>query len=539
MNRRSVILPLLFTNLLFAQDPVTIALENFATGLDSPVDIAHCGDERLFVVEQAGTIRVVLPTGVVVATPFLDIVDRVNDGGGEQGLLGLAFDPAYQENGRFYVYYTAGSGNGSSRVSRFTVTEDPALADPASEEILFTFAQPASNHNGGDLAFGPDGYLYIGFGDGGSANDPWNNGQTLTNPLGDILRLDVSGESGYVVPSGNPWVGLNNDTLPEIWASGLRNPWRFGFDALTGDLWIGDVGQGQQEEVDFWPAGDNSGPNFGWRCYEGNIPTPGINDDCPPASAFVPPISVHTHAEGWCSVIGGRVYRGAEFPRLFGLYIYTDYCPAPYYAIRPDGEEGWIRTQVRASNGGTGTSAIAENSTGELFVANTNAGTVKRIVDQCPMPAPTIALNGDQLISSPADTYTWLLNGEEIPDADTQVIVPEVPGSYSVVAGFGASCQLTSAPLQVNATSITAAAMGRFTALPIPAQELITLDGVPVEAVRLELVDMAGKQVRTLNVNASPRRQIGVSDLRNGNYLLRLIDADGAIVDKRMVQVQH
>ncbi len=539
MTRRSVVLPFLLTNLALAQDPVTIALENFATGLDSPVDIAHCGDDRLFIVEQAGVIRIVSPDGTVSAAPFLDIQDRVNDNGGEQGLLGLAFDPLYSENGRFYVYYTAGSGNGTSRVSRFTVTADPDVAEPTSEEILYSVAQPASNHNGGDVAFGPDGMLYVGFGDGGSANDPLNNGQSLTNVLGDIIRMDVSGETGYTLPPDNPWAGLTNDTVRVIWASGLRNPWRFGFDALTGDLWIGDVGQGQQEEVDFWPAGDNSGPNFGWRCYEGNIPTPGISDDCPPADSFVPPVSVHTHAEGWCSVIGGRVYRGTEFPRLYGLYIYTDYCPAPYYAIRPDGEGGWTRAQVRASNGGTGTSAIAENSAGELFVSNASTGTIKRIVDQCPMPAPTITQNGDQLISSPADSYTWLLDGEEIPGADNQVIVPEVPGAYSVVAGFGTTCQLTSVPVQVNATSIATGTMSRFTALPVPAQDRIIMNGVPAEAVRMELVDMAGKQVRTVNLNAGPRKDIDVSDLRNGNYLLRLIDATGVVVDKRMVQIQH
>ena len=184
MLRPAFWLPLIATTLASAQDPVTIGLEDHATGLSSPVDIVHCGDERLFVVEQSGVIRIVSPTGEVSAVPFLDIADRVNDGGGEQGLLGLAFDPGYAENGRFYVYYIAGTAEGTSRLSRFRVTDNPDVADPASEEILYTVEQPAANHNGGDLAFGPDGYLYISFGDGGSGNDPWNNGQTLTNVLG-------------------------------------------------------------------------------------------------------------------------------------------------------------------------------------------------------------------------------------------------------------------------------------------------------------------------------------------------------------------
>ncbi|MCB0766065.1 MAG: PQQ-dependent sugar dehydrogenase [Flavobacteriales bacterium] len=539
MTRRSVLVTLFITNLAFAQDPVTIALENFASGLDSPVDIAHCGDERLFVVEQAGVIRIVSPDGTVATAPFLNIQDRVNDNGGEQGLLGLTFDPGYTGNGRFYVYYTAGSGNGTSRVSRFTVTADPDVADPASEEILFTVAQPASNHNGGDLAFGPDGYLYVGFGDGGSANDPWNNGQTLTNPLGDILRLDVSGESGYTIPADNPWTGLANDTMPEIWASGLRNPWRFGFDALTGDLWIGDVGQGQREEVDFWPAGDNSGPNFGWRCYEGGIPTPGISDDCPPITAFVTPVTAHNHTDGWCSVIGGRVYRGVEFPRLSGLYIYTDYCPTPYFALQPDGEGGWTRIQVRQSNGGTGTSSIAENSSGELFVTNVNSGTVKRIVDECPMPAPTITVNGDQLISSPADSYTWFVDDEEIPGADTQVIVPEVPGVYYVVGGFGASCELTSGTVLVSQTSLSETGTNDFAVSPVPAREILIIDGIPGGTVRIDLLDMAGKQVLSANVNGAIRMNLEVDELRNGNYLLRLIEGDGYVLQQRLVQVQH
>ncbi len=539
MLKRLLISSLIPATTLLAQNPVTILLENFATGLIAPVDIAHCGDERLFIVEQAGRIMIVNPDGSVNPTPFLDIRTRVNDSGGEQGLLGLAFDPEYASNGRFYVNYTAGSGNGSTRVSRFRVTEAPNVADPDSEEILYTVVQPASNHNAGDLDFGPDGYLYIPLGDGGSGNDPWNSGQDLVaSALGDIVRLDVSGETGYTIPESNPWVNAGNDTLPEIWASGLRNPFRFGFDALTGDLWIGDVGQGQREEIDFWPAGDNSGPNFGWRCYEGNIATPGINDDCPAASEFVGPVTDHTHGDGWCSVIGGRVYRGTEFPRLFGRYFYTDYCPTPYFSLRPDGAGGWIREQARPNNGGTGTSCIAENSALELFVANVNNGTIKRIVDQCPMPAPDITLNGFEITSTEADTYTWFLDGVEIPGAETQTITAQAAGDYYVVGTYG-TCSLISDTVQVVGTAIASLGAVELKVIPVPARDRITLQGVPAGTVRVELVDLTGRVVLSRSWSGSGQGVIELGQLESAAYVLRLTDATGAVIAQRNVQVQH
>lgn len=530
---------LVTTAMAIAQNPVTINLEPFATGLSSPVDIAHCGDERLFVVEQAGKIKILSADGVVSARPFLDIEDRVNDNGGEQGMLGLAFDPHYQTNGRFYVYYIFGDGNGTSRVSRFTVSADPDSADVESEEILYTVSQPATNHNGGDMDFGPDGHLYIGFGDGGSGNDPWNNGQDLRTPLGDMIRLDVSGESGYTIPPTNPWVGLATDTLPEIWASGLRNPWRFGFDRQTGDLWIGDVGQNQREEVNFLPAGDHSGPNFGWRCYEGDIATPGIDDDCPPAASFVGPVSVHPHSAGWCSVIGGRVYRGSEFPRLFGRYIYTDYCPTPYFSLHPDGAGGWVREQVRANNGGTGTSAIAENSAGELFVANVNTGTIRRIVDQCPMDAPTISQSNGVLTSTSANSYAWYLNGEVIPGATSQTFVPMEEGNYHVAGTYAGGCTLVSNTIQVVSTGIQSGQVRTFMASPVPAHDRLILEGVPAGVAQVEFVDSTGKVVVRNAWKSAEQGSLSVADLANGMYMLRLVDKQGRIQQQRSIQVQH
>lgn len=541
MIREFSLLSALSCAVLSAQNPVRIQLVNFASGLDSPVDIAHCGDDRLFVVEQAGIIRIVNTAGVVSTVPFLDIRDSVNDGGGEQGLLGLAFDPEYATNGEFYVYYTAGTGNGSDRVSRFHVSGDPDVADVESEEIIYDVVDPAANHNGGDIDFGPDGYLYIGFGDGGSGNDPWNNGQTLTaSALGDMIRIDVHGEAPFEVPPSNPWVGLQNDTLPEIWASGLRNPFRWGFDALTGDLWIGDVGQNAWEEVDFWPAGDNSGPNFGWRCREGLVATSGINQaECPSASTFVTPVSVHSHNDGWCSVIGGRVYRGSEFPHLYGHYLYTDYCPTPYYSLFPDGAGGFVRSQVTTGSSSAGTSCIAENSGLELFVANVSNGTIKRIVDACPMDAPVVTQDEGTLTSTEADDYVWYFNGEVIPGATTQSIFVTESGTYHVVGGFTNNCDLQSEPIQVISTGIAGNAAATFTLMPVPARDLVVLSQLPVGATTVAVLDLSGRVVATHKLNGSGSNTFSVSGLANANYIARLLAADGTTLQQRMMQVQH
>lgn len=524
-----------------AQSPVRIQLQPFATGLNGPVDMAHCGDDRLFVVERAGLVRIVDPEGVVSARPFLDIRNIVNDAGGEQGLLGLAFDPDYAANGEFYVYFTAGTGNGTDRVSRFHVSSDPDSADVDSEEIIYSVVDPASNHNGGDLAFGPDGYLYVGFGDGGNHDDEWNNGQDLTaSALGDMIRIDVHGEAPYAIPPTNPWVNANNDTLPEIWASGLRNPWRWGFDALTGDLWIGDVGQDNWEEVDFWPAGDNSGPNFGWRCREGLVETPTADTEgCPDASAFVGPVSVHGHTSGWCSVIGGRVYRGSEFPHLFGHYLYTDYCPTPFYSLFPDNAGGFTRTQATTGSVTAGTSCIAENSALELFVANVTNGTIKRIVDACPMDAPTITQNDGTLTSTEADTYTWYVNGEVIPGATTGSIFVTESGSYHVVGGFANNCHLTSAPVEVISTGMGTVAGGGFEIRPIPATDIVTIVSVPLGAVQARVMDLGGRVVAVHPIKSGTAITMSVAGLANANYIVRLVGSDGTMLQQRMMPVQH
>jgi len=289
------------------------------------VDIqnAHDGTDRLFVVEKAGRIRIVR-NGQLAYAPFLDITDRVNSGSNERGLLGLAFHPNFEDNGFFYVNYN--DAHGDTVIARFTASGD--FADPNSEVRLLGANQPFPNHNGGGLAFGPDGDLYIGLGDGGAAGDPFGNGQKLSTFLGKILRIDVDHGDPYAIPADNPFE--NGGGNPEIWAYGLRNPWRLSFDRLTGDLWIGDVGQNQYEEIDFVPAGTPGGINFGWNRLEGFHDFAGSG----PVQNYRPPILEYGHndALGDCAVTGGYVYRGA-MPEWQGIYFYGDYCTGYVWAV--------------------------------------------------------------------------------------------------------------------------------------------------------------------------------------------------------------
>jgi glucose/arabinose dehydrogenase len=358
-----------------------IQLVNFASGFDLPLDIAHCGDSRLFVVERDGVIWVLDSLGNRLDT-FLNIDPRVNSGQNEQGLLGLAFDPDYAQNGYFYVDYTKNS-TGNTRVARFSVKPgNPNEADPNSELTILEQTQPNWNHNGGCLKFGPDGYLYISLGDGGGANDPSNYSQNKKNLLGKILRIDVKNSSAsqpYQVPSDNPFVG-NADYLPEIWSLGWRNPWRFSFDRLTGDMWIGDVGQNLWEEVDFEPA-HTPGLNYGWRCYEGthNFNTSG----CQPASNYVNPFFDYSHsAANGCSVTGGFIYRGNKYPDLLGCYLFADYCSGRVWYTKRDAN-GAFTTNVLANLGAYEFSSFGEDRDGELYVALLSSGKVQKIKELC------------------------------------------------------------------------------------------------------------------------------------------------------------
>lgn len=356
------------------QPAQTIQLNPVADGFFMPVFITHANDDRLFVIQQHGVVDIV-QDGQRLANPFLDLQDRVNSNGFERGLLSLVFHPDYANNGYFFVNYTEWTGN--TLVSRFSVTADPNVADPNSELLVMTVGQPYGNHNGGQLHFGPDGYLYIGMGDGGSADDPEGHGQNPRTLLGSMLRIDVdNGDGGvnYAVPADNPFA-TNGNWLSEIWAIGLRNPWRFSFDRLTGDLFIADVGQNRYEEVSFVPAGSSGDLNFGWNITEGLHCF--FSDSCD-TSTFVEPIAEVDHASGGhCSITGGYVYRGSQFPTLEGNYFYADYCSGVVWSLFQQAGNEWVSTQVLES--GFTVSTFGEDAAGEVYLADHNGGGIYQI----------------------------------------------------------------------------------------------------------------------------------------------------------------
>jgi glucose/arabinose dehydrogenase len=371
------ILPFLIFILSFgearSQKTQLLNMAQFASGLSNPVCITNAGDSRLFVVNQAGYINIVDSLGIVNPLPYLDIHNRVVFGG-EQGLLGLTFDPQYLTNGFFYVNYT-GMGD-STHISRFNVTSgNPDIADSLSEFKLMTIFQPFTNHNGGNLMFGPDGYLYIGLGDGGSAGDPGNRAQNPMSYLGKMLRIDVSLGNPYAIPITNPFYN-SSTSLEEIWAMGLRNPWRFSFDRLTGDLWIGDVGQNAIEEIDFQPTNDTGGENYGWRCYEGNQV---YNDSgCAAASFYSAPVYTYGHGPE-CSVIGGYVYRGSVSSSYYGYYFFADYCSDKIWTLH-NVAGNWVM-EVFGQYTGNNFSTFGEDATGQLYIAGITSGIIYRVID--------------------------------------------------------------------------------------------------------------------------------------------------------------
>ncbi len=363
-----------------------------ASGLNRPIFVtAPQGDPRLFIVEQRGIIKI-LEDGNVLGIPFLDIDALVPDisGNDERGLLGLAFHPDYQSNGYFYINYINLAND--TVIARYTVSADPDVADPASATTLLTIDQPQQNHNGGTLLFSPvDGYLYIGMGDGGGAGDTNNYAQNPEILLGKMLRIDVDGGFPYAIPPDNPFVGPD-PPLDEIWAIGYRNPYRWSFDSLTGDMWIGDVGQADWEEVDFEPAG-LGGRNYGWRRMEGNhcFNPP---SDCNDGSLILP---VHEYSHGGtpfrCSITGGYVYRGSAIPWLAGTYFFADFCSDQIWSFRLVGgvpTEFTERTAELAPGGGlsiTDVAGFGEDGFGELYIAARKATSTGEIYKIIPDPA--------------------------------------------------------------------------------------------------------------------------------------------------------
>ncbi|MBC8310410.1 MAG: PQQ-dependent sugar dehydrogenase [Planctomycetes bacterium] len=374
------------------QDPVrslgttSITTTRLVTGLSRPVQVVSAPNDydRIFIVEQrsgsTGRVRIFnLDTGTLNSTAFLSLTVSTSS---EQGLLGLAFHPNYEQNGFFYVNYTA--SNGDTYIKRYSVSMDPDVADSGSGYTILTIDQPYTNHNGGWLGFGPDGYLYIGTGDGGSGGDPGNRAQDITNQLlGKMLRIDVDGGSPYAIPASNPFVGITGDD--EIWAYGLRNPWRCGFDRETGDLWMGDVGQNLYEEITFQPGSSTGGENYGWRCYEGNNSY--NTSGCDSQSTMTFPVWEYSHSSG-CSITGGDIYRGAAIPSLHGTYFFGDYCYSKIWSFRYDGSSVYDyqdRTSELSPDAGSigSISGFGTDAAGEIYICDLG-GEVFKII---PTPA--------------------------------------------------------------------------------------------------------------------------------------------------------
>lgn len=346
-------------------DADTAVWESVVSVLAEPVDAASAGDDRLFIVKQSGTI-VIFRNGQLQSTPFLDLRDRVNTNGTERGLLGLAFDPDFAHTGDLYVDYTGRGGD--TFVSRFHAAPDADQAEAADETILLHIQQPYANHNGGHLAFGPDGYLYIAMGDGGSGGDPQGNGQNLSALLGKLLRIDVHGGDPYAIPPDNPFANTAG-ARPEIWAYGLRNPWRFAFDSATGDLYIADVGQNQWEEVDFQPAESPGGQNYGWNIREG------FHEYSGNGQGLTEPVVEYSHDHG-CSISGGVVVRDPALPGWQGVYLYGDYCSGTVWGLlrMPDGS--WLNDELFHTQ--FAISGFGQGASGQVYLLDHN-GSVYRL----------------------------------------------------------------------------------------------------------------------------------------------------------------
>lgn len=383
----SLLISFIFPILLFSQgNPLFIET---TSGLSRPIAVVNAGDQsnRLFIAEQAGIIKVILNSNLQVeAVPFLNITSRVDDATNEEGLLGLAFHPQYETNGYFYVNYIVDSSPDFTRISRFSVDQsNPNVADPNSELVLLEFDQPFNNHNGGDLQFGPDGYLYIASGDGGSGNDPQGNGQNTNTLLGAILRIDVNSSSGsmnYSIPSNNPFAN-------EIWLYGLRNPWRFSFDPANGDMYIADVGQNVREEVNVVSPGVG-GLNLGWDCREGFINSSGCT------GTFHEPIFDYDHSpSGGFSITGGFVYRGSTFPSFDGWYFFIDYVSNRLWQTKGTSVAG-LQVITKSITNVASISSFGVSESGELYAValddgsfnpGPTSGSLFRIIDQddCPI----------------------------------------------------------------------------------------------------------------------------------------------------------
>ncbi|WP_179345314.1 PQQ-dependent sugar dehydrogenase [Winogradskyella ursingii] len=403
MKKFALVFALLFGVHVFSQD---LTLQLFASNLNNPVNIKHAGDDRLFVAERGGFIKIVNADGSLEPTPFLDIDGIVSNSGGERGLLGLAFHPNYSSNGYFFVNYI--NNDGDTVISRFSRdSSNPNLADDNSELIILSYDQPFSNHNGGDMHFGPDGFLYISSGDGGDGGDPLNNAQTLNNNLlGKLLRIDVNNSNAsnpYTIPADNPFVG-NTNASDEIWVYGLRNPWKFSFDRTTSELWIGDVGQGENEEINL-ASSSEAGLNYGWRCYEGNDPF--NTTGCPPSNTLTFPIAEYNHNNDGafkCSITGGYRYRGLLFPNFEGIYFFADFCSGEIGTLIFNGTSWDMEFNTFSGSW----SAFGEDVNGELYVADLGSGDIYALLDAAALNNQDLDINDVSIYPNPTNESLYI-----------------------------------------------------------------------------------------------------------------------------------
>ncbi len=458
---KSIFLPLL---LLFSQssNAQTVSLTTFATGFNWLAGVERApGDPRLYAFTKEGHVRIVNTDGTVLPTPFLDISAQANNSwNNEQGLVGLAFHPQYQQNGLFYVFYNQ-KNTGVCTISRFMRSAaNPDQADPMSEGILLTYEHPLPNHVGGCMKFGPDGYLYIGTGDGGGGGDPEASGQNMLSFKGKILRINVGSQGdAYTIPAANPYLNAPDSIAPEIWASGLRNPWRFNFDPWTGDLWIADVGQDEREEINFQASTSLGGENYGWSCMEGTLPF--NSNQCFPWNTLTGPLYEYNHDGQECSITGGTVYRGTRYADLFGKYIFTDFCAGKIWALSNDG----VPTVVQLGNfNDNDFTAIEADNTGELYAVGYFTNNIYKITsDNCaPVawlvaePTAALPLGGTLQLNAYGNdlNYQWLKNGQPMAGANSSSLTVNAAGTYSVqVTNPVNGCSNTS-----NETVVTAPA---------------------------------------------------------------------------------
>jgi glucose/arabinose dehydrogenase len=408
---------LLFAVVALSQTTNSIGISSFATGLSKPVEIAHAKDNRLFLVEQSGKIKIINPSGTVKATPFLDVSALTNySPNTELGLLGLAFHPNYKTNGIFFINYTNTSGN--TVIAKYTVsTADSNIAN-TSGTIVLTINQPFNNHNGGTIKFGADGYLYIGMGDGGSAGDPGNRAQNMNLLLGKMLRIDIDTAVAYKIPSTNPYIGVAG--ADEIWASGLRNPWKFSFDRLNNDLWIADVGQDDWEEISK-ATSTQAGLNYGWRCYEANVPY--NTSGCNAASSYHPALVSLDHDSNFCSITGGYVYRGTNYPSFYGKYLFSDLCKSKIGLVDATGN-----VTYSSNFSGKAFTSFGEDFSGEHYVADYGVGTIFKIIDNS-LSIDALSNSDFKIYPNPANSFLFI----ESPEAS-------FPMTVSIIDLNGAIC---------------------------------------------------------------------------------------------------